>query len=154
MRRLADALYSIVIALWVGGLWAVGYLAAPILFAELPGSRTLAGNLAGQMFAAISWVGMCCAAYLLLYLLFTGGLSTLKSLVFWLVLAMLGLTLAGYFGIQPILAHLKAEAWPREVMQSAVKDRFATWHGVSSIVYLVASLLGAALAIVQERGKR
>jgi hypothetical protein len=153
MRGLAEALYSVAVTLWVGGLWAVGYLVAPILFAELPGSHTLAGNLAGQVFAVMGWVGITSAGYLLLYLLFNRGFSVFKSVVFWLVLAMLLLTLAGHFGIQPVLTHLKAEAWPREVMQSAVRDRFAAWHGVSSIIYLVASLLGLLLVVVQDRGK-
>ena len=49
MRRFADALYSIAITLWVGGLWAIGYLAAPTLFAELS-DRALARQLAGAMF--------------------------------------------------------------------------------------------------------
>jgi hypothetical protein len=153
MRAFGDALYNIAVTLWAGGLWVAGYLVAPILFAELPGSHTLAGHLAGQMFAAMGWVGMGCAAYLLLYLLLSRGLSVATSLVFWLVLTMLALTLAGHFGVQPILVHLKAEAWPREVMQSVVRDRFATWHGVSSILYLVASLLAVLLVAVQERGK-
>jgi hypothetical protein len=39
-------------------------------------------------------------------------------------------------------------------MQSVVRDRFATWHGVSSVLYLVVSLLGVLLVAVQERGKR
>jgi hypothetical protein len=153
MRGISGALYSLAITLWVGGLWAIGYLVAPILFAELPGSHTLAGNLAGQMFAAVAWLGMGCAGYLLLFLLVSQGFSALKSIVFWLVLMMLILTLAGHFGIQPVLTHLKAEAWPREVMQSVVRDRFAAWHGISSIIYLVASLLGVALVVVQDRGK-
>ena len=66
---------------------------------------------------------------------------------------MLLLTLAGHFGIQPILVELKAQALPREVMQSVMRDRFAAWHGVSSILYLIVSALGAALVLVQERGK-
>jgi hypothetical protein len=34
MRRLADALYDVMLTLWVGGLWAIGYLVAPTLFAR------------------------------------------------------------------------------------------------------------------------
>jgi hypothetical protein len=33
MRRLADALYDVALTLWVGGLWTIGYLVAPTLFA-------------------------------------------------------------------------------------------------------------------------
>lgn len=154
MGRLADALFSVTATLWVGGLWAVGYLAAPTLFHELPDNRTLAGNLAGHLFALMSWIGIGCAAYILLFLAARQGWAIFKSLAFWLVLAMLLLTLAGHFGIQPILAELKSEAWPREVMQSVVRDRFAAWHGVSSVLYLIESLLGLMLVLVREPARR
>ena len=153
MRRLADALYSIVITWWVGALFAIGYLAAPILFVQLT-DRPLAGALAGEMFRWVAWLGIACATYLLLFLIARRGFGALKSSIFWLVLAMLGLTLAGYFGIQPILAQLKADALPRQVMESALRDRFATWHGISSGLYLLESLLGLLLVLWQERGKR
>jgi hypothetical protein len=73
--------------------------------------------------------------------------------VFWIVLLMLALAAAGHFGVQPILAQLKTDALPRQVMESALRDRFATWHGVSSALYLVQTLLGIALLVLQERGK-
>ncbi len=150
--RFAGALYSLCIAVWVGGLLAVGYLAAPILFAKLS-DRMLAGSLAGQMFTAIAWVGMACGTYLLLFVLALKGWREVQSGVFWIVLLMLLLTLAGHFGVQPILAQLKADALPRQVMESAMRDRFATWHGVSSVLYLVQSLLGVALVVLQDRGR-
>lgn len=148
--RFAGALYSLCVTIWVGGLLAIGYLAAPILFAQLA-DRTLAGNLAGAMFSAIGWVGMACGAYLLIYVLAVKGWRAVQSSVFWIVLLMLGLTLAGHFGVQPILAQLKADALPRQVMESAMRDRFAAWHGVSSVLYLIQSLLGIALVLVQGR---
>ncbi len=150
--RFWGALYSLSITAWVGGMLAIGYLAAPILFAQLS-DRTLAGNLAGAMFTAVAWVGMACGAYLLMYLLATKGWRAIKVGVFWIVLTMLLLTLAGHFGIQPVLAQLKADALPRQVMESALRDRFATWHGVSSVLYLLQSLLGVALVVRQERGR-
>ena len=58
MRRLADALYNIALTLWVGGLWAIGYLVAPTLFAILGGDRPLAGVLAGKLFELIGWIGL------------------------------------------------------------------------------------------------
>ena len=153
MSRFAEALYQLAITLWVGALLAIGYLAAPTLFAQLA-DRALAGSLAGEMFRWVAWLGIACAAYLLLFLMLRRGLAVLKSSVFWLVLVMLGLTIAGYFGISPILAELKANALPRQVMESALRDRFSTWHGISSGLYLVESLLGIWLVIWQERGRR
>jgi len=153
MSRFADALYHLAITLWVGALFAIGYLAAPTLFAQLA-DRSLAGSLAGEMFRWVAWLGIACAAYLLLFLMARRGFGVLRSPIFWLVLVMLGLTVAGYFGIAPILAELKADALPRQVMESALRDRFATWHGISSGLYLVESLLGVVLVVIQARGKK
>ena len=152
MNRLTEALYSIVITLWVGGLFAIGYFTAPVLFAQLS-DRTLAGNLAGTLFTLVALFGMACAGYLLLYLLFRRGWRAFQCSVFWIVLAMLLLALAGHFGIQPIIAQLKADALPRQVMESALRDRFAAWHGISSGVYLIQTLLGLWLVVWQDRGR-
>jgi hypothetical protein len=153
MRGFASALYSIAVTLWVGAMLAVGYLAAPVLFTQLA-DRGLAGNIAGAMFALVAWIGLGCGSYLILFLMVGKGWRVIRSGVFWIVLMMLALTVAGHFGVQPILAQLKAEALPRQVMESALRDRFGTWHGVSSALYLVQSLLGIALVVLQERGKR
>jgi hypothetical protein len=151
VRRFADALYAITLTLWVGGLWTIGYLVAPTLFSALS-DRQLAGVLAGKLFALIGWVGLFCAAYLLLSMLLRLGGGALKRGVFWLVVVMAALTVVSQFGIQPWLAQLKAEALPREVMESVLRDRFATWHGISSILYLVQSLLGVLLVVGGARG--
>lgn len=152
MNRLAGSLYSITITLWVGGLFAIGFLVAPVLFAQLP-DHALAGNLAGTLFTLMALVGFVCGGYLILFLLMRHGLRTFKSGVFWIVLLMLVLNAAGHFGIQPIIAQLKADALPRQVMESALRDRFAAWHGISSGLYLIQSLLGLWLVVWQERGK-
>jgi MFS family permease len=153
MTRFFEALYSIAIAAWVGGMLAIGYIAAPVLFAQLA-DRTMAGNLAGAMFSVTAWVGLACGSYIVLFILVRKGWRAILSGIFWIVVAMLALTAAGHFGIQPVLAQLKADALPRQVMESAMRDRFAAWHGVSSIVYLVQSLLGLALVLMQEKGRQ
>ena len=60
---------------------------------------------------------------------------------------MLLLVLAGRFGIQPILAQLKADAFPADVMQSVFANRFKAWHGVASIAYVVQCLLGFVVVV-------
>ena len=152
MGSLASALYNIAVAVWVGGLLAIGLTAAPVLFTQLA-DRGLAGNLAGAMFSVTAWVGLGCGIYLILFVMFGKGWRAIKSTIFWIVLVMLALTAAGHFGVAPILAQLQADALPRRVMETAMRDRFTTWHGVSSALYLVQSLLGVALVILQERGK-
>jgi hypothetical protein len=153
MRQLSEALYFVAITLWVGGMWAIGYLAAPVLFASL-GDRQLAGLLAGRLFSLIGWVGLTCASYLLLFIVVRWGAQFFRRAVFWLVLLMLAMTVVSQFGIHPLMAQLKADALPREVMESVLRDRFAAWHGISSILYLVQSLLGLWLVVWCNRGLR
>jgi hypothetical protein len=142
---LSDSLALILITAWVGGLWAIGYLAAPALFYTLGENRQLAGNLAGVMFTWIAYLGLFSGIFLLVHRVAKFGLNAFKQAFFWSVAAMLLLTLFGHFGIQPIIAQLKAQAMPADVMHSVFRDRFATWHGVASVAYLIESLLGLVL---------
>lgn len=153
LMRLTAALYAIVISVWVGGQAAIGYIAAPVLFSQLT-DRMLAGNLAGAMFSVMAVVGLGCGAYLLLYLAMTQGAAVRRSAAFWLVVSMVAVTLAGHFGIGPILAQLKAAALPQPVMESALRERFAFWHGVSSLLYLLQTLLGLLLVVRQGYGRK
>ena len=145
MSRLADYLFVLALTLWVGALWSIGYISAPVLFNSLA-DHALAGTVAGKQFAIVAWLGMGCAVYLLAFLLAKEGLVALKAASFWLAFLMILLTLAGHFGIEPMLDKLRLQAMPREVMQSVMRDRFATWHGIASLLYLIQSVLGIVLA--------
>jgi hypothetical protein len=147
MGKFAASLQSFATTLWIGGMWAIGYMVAPILFATLPDDRMLAGALAGKMFGLIAWVGIACSAYLMVYHIASRGSAGLRRSYFWIVLVMLLLILAGHFGVQPVLAHLKLQALPHDVMQSIVRDRFSAWHGISSILYVIQSVLGLVLVV-------
>lgn len=154
MQRIAEALYSIVIALWVGGLWAIGGMAAPTLFVRLADNSTLAGALAGALFNLMAWVGLVAGAYVVVFMFARRGVAAMKLPVFWVVVVMILLTAAGHFGVQPMLAQIKAEGLPREVTEALTRNRFATWHGIASGLYVLQSLLGLVLLVLQEKGKR
>lgn len=147
MRSITDALQSITVTLWVGGLWAIGLIVAPLLFHTLS-DRSQAGMLAGQFFMAITYIGLGCGAYLLLFRLARFGGHAFSQLFFWSILLMMALAAASQFGVQPIMASLKQQALPSEVMQSIFRDRFAAWHGVSSVLYLIECVLGL-VAVIQ-----
>lgn len=150
MQQFADKLALISITLWVGALWAVGYIAAPSLFYHLP-DRQLAGSLAGGMFTIVAYIGMACGAYLLLNRITKFGGQAFKQGFFWAALLMLLFTIAGHFGIAPMLAKFKADALPSDVMHSVFADRFQTWHGMASIAYAIQSVLGLVLVLKAAR---
>ena len=153
MKSLAAAVYAVALTLWIGGLWVIGCAVAPTLFHALA-DRALAGAIAGRLFTLIAYIGIVSATYMLLYRMLRFGGSCFRQAIFWIVLAMLLITLAGEFWVQPILAGLKDQALPREVMESVFRDRFAAWHGVASVLYLVQSVLGLVLVWLQGRDPR
>lgn len=150
MENLPRHLALLATTAWVGGLWIIGYLAVPILFHAQP-DRQLAGMLAGQMFAVLGYLGIACGTYLLAWRFALSGRAAMRESVFLVLAAMLLLTLLSQFGIQPLMAELKAQALPLEVSQSPYAGEFRMWHGISSIAYLLQSLLGAFLVIRTTR---
>lgn len=150
MSKIAYSFALLSAAIWLGGMCAIGYLAAPILFQSLP-DRQLAGMVAGKLFAAMAYTGIVCAVYLLAYHFANFGKQAFQHKIFWVIVIMLLLTLAGQFGIQPILADLKAQALPAEVMQSEFAGDFKRWHGIASVIYLVQSLMGIVLVLKISR---
>ncbi len=149
MRKIADALQTLVVTLWAGGLWVTALL-VKVLFDVLHDDRVLAGAIAGKFFTALSYMGMACGLYLVLYRLSRFGGGAWKQLFFWVALLLLGLVAAGHFGIQPVLQGLKDAAQPLDVMRSAFKDNFVKWHGISSLVYLAECLLALVLALLPK----
>lgn len=139
----------IVITLWVGALWTTG-LSAYVLFDSLQ-DKQLAGSLAGKLFTVVSYIGMASGFCLLIQRLLDYGTGALKQGFFWAVFVMLLLVLAGHFGVQPILAQLKADAMPSDVMHSMFAERFGKWHGVASVAYLVECLLGFVLVLKAQQ---
>jgi hypothetical protein len=150
MNKIAEALQSIAVTLWVGSLWTIGLIVAPVLFHEL-GDRARAGMLAGRFFTLIAYAGLACGAYLVLFRLARFGGLAFRQSFFWVLLLMIALVCAGQFGVQPILASLKEQALPKEVMESLFRNRFAAWHGVSSGLYLLECALGLVLVLKQSR---
>ncbi len=140
MNRLAvmTALERIAAALWVGGLWAVGYLAVPVLFAMLE-DRQLAGALAGQIFSLLNIAGLFCAVVLIGVGLVRCGGGWLRSRRGMAVVAMTLLVALSMTVLQPMMQELKAAGL---VPGSEAAARFGQLHGLSSVLYLVTSLLG------------
>lgn len=124
----------------------LGYVVVPALFQILP-DRQLAGVVAGQLFTLLSYVGMACGLYLLVYQFRRFGRDAFRHTVFMVIATMLLLVLIGQFVLQPILVDLKAQALPLDVMKSALAYKFRTWHAISGILYLIQSLLGIILVL-------
>lgn len=141
--RVVSISERILLTLWVGSLWAIGYLAVPVLFNMLD-DRQLAGELAGRMFAIVNIVGLVCGGLLLIGALYRAGKRWQRAWRVWALLTMLVLVGVGFFVLQPMMQDLKAQGLIQGSVQAA---EFGRLHGLSSILYLVTSLLGLGLVI-------
>lgn len=140
MKQWLENLAIITATFWIGGLWVVGIVAYE-LFKLIPEAQ-LAGNIAGQLFRMMAYVGMAASIYLLIQRVYQYGTNALKQAFFWIIMFMLLLILISHLGINPLLEKFKLEALPKDVMESVFADRFATWHGISSVAYLLECFLG------------
>lgn len=146
MNALISSLEKALLTLWVGGLWVIGYLVAPLLFSTLD-DRQLAGALAGQLFQVMGYVGMVAGVVLLVTHLST-GVVWLRNWRAWILIAMLALVLIGTGVVQPMMQELKAMGLESGSAQAA---RFGLLHGVSSTLYLLTSLGGLLLVVCGSR---
>jgi len=137
---------TLLVTLWAGSLWTVGYLAAPLLFATLP-DRTLAGTIAGSLFRAEAWLSLACG--MLLLAIFRSD-TTLQSraICIRIVIGMLICVVVGYFGLQPFMAEIRAAAAQAGgVMDDAMRMRFGVLHGLASLIYLLQSVVAIVLVL-------
>lgn len=132
------------LTLWIGGLWISGYLVAPTLFSMLE-DRQLAGQLAGQIFQSMNYIGLIVGGYLLIVTIFKSGNRFTKEWQVWALSVMLFLIIIAIFVVQPAMQDLKAQGITEGSYQAT---QFGRLHGLSSVMFLVNSLVGLALVSV------
>jgi hypothetical protein len=133
-------------ALWAGSVWAVSYLAAPSAFAVL--DSTQAGNVVGVMLTRLAWLSMVCAPLLAVSVWRSADLDVRRRRwLYWLTGGMLACSLVVYLGLQPMMAAIREAAGPAGVRASPQWGIFAALHGVSQVLYLAESVLGALLVV-------
>jgi hypothetical protein len=118
-------------AFWWGSLTTTGFLVVPMAFAKLA-SLAVAGNFAGQLFAAQTWVALGCSLALLTYFrskMIESADPAARIAVSLIVCALL-LALLQQYAVSPrILA----------------RDNLKLWHTVGSAMYLTQWIVTAVL---------
>lgn len=86
-----SSIQAVLLALWVGGIWTIGYLVAPVLFMTLP-DRSVAALVAGRLFSDSAIIGIYLGSLLMVLLLVDG--QALKRF-WWLLPLYIGAELVG-----------------------------------------------------------
>ncbi|KWF87583.1 hypothetical protein WL94_17930 [Burkholderia cepacia] len=138
--------FRLLSVVWVGSLLTIGYAVAPVLFKTL--ERMTAGLVAAQLFRIEAILGVVCGVLLLALSnqQVRRGSSEYRR-VRWVVAAMVVCVLVGYFALQPFMNALRVAAMDAgtDIANSPYASRFGMLHGVSSVFYLVESVLGLML---------
>ena len=106
-------------ALWWGSLCAIGFMVVPLLFVHLE-TAAIAGQMAGKLFTAQSWLSLACGVLLL-----TAAQRVSKGVPYtpspWVMAGML-FALLLEVAVKP---HIMA------------RDNLALWHNLGSAFYLL-----------------
>lgn len=137
---------KILLTIWVGGMWAIGYIVAPVLFKML--DKPVAGIVAGQLFTIVSYVGLFSAVILIVNILMQHGFN-FRFWQLWTLIGMLCVIAIGQFIIQPMMVELKMMGLIAEN-----KIQFGRLHGMASVLFLINSLAGLALVIAGLPGNK
>ena len=129
----------LLLTLWVGGLWTVGFIVAPMLFNSLE-DRALAGTLAGNLFQIMSYIGLVCGVLLLLGNQFRNRRVNWRTYV---LLLMLLMVILNEFLVSPYIASLRQT-------DAVSSSTFAMAHGTASVIFLITSLLGLFLVAASD----
>jgi len=133
-------------SLWAGSVWAVSYLAAPSAFAVLDSAQ--AGSVVGIMLTRLAWLSLVAAPLLALLVSRPSDLDRKRRRwLYGLIAGMLACSLVVYLGLQPMMAAIREAAGPAGVRASPQWGTFAALHGVSQVLYLVETVLGAFLVV-------
>lgn len=130
---------KILLTIWVGGMWSIGYIVAPVLFKML--EKSVAGNVAGQLFSIMSYIGIFCAIALIANVLLLQGFNP-KHWQLWTLVIMLLVIIVGQFVLHPMMSEIKAVG-----INETNHAQFAKLHGISSVLFLINSIAGLALVI-------
>ncbi len=148
-------LFALLAMLWVGSQLTIGYAVAPVLFTTL--DRMTAGALAAQLFRIEGMIGLVGGVLLLVLAnVFVRRGDVGYRRLRWLLVGMLLCVVVGYYALQPFMNAMRMNALQAgvDIAHSAYASRFGMLHGISSVFYLVESLLGAWLVWLLPSARR
>ncbi len=139
--------FSAISGLWVGSFIVVGFLVVPTLFSTL-GDRQVAGLVAANLFKTTAYVGVALSGFLMVMAnhLVRMGIIQFRA-IRWILLGLLACTVGAAFIIIPWMNAIREQALFAgiAVQESHNAELFNRLHGISSILFLIQSILGLML---------
>lgn len=155
MLRLANSVYFVGLAVWVGGLAVLAVFVAPVLFRNAP-SRRAAGNLFSSVLRAFSYLETVCAILVACggtaVLLGSETVGSLEAARFALLVVVMLIFFSYTFWIHPAMWEIQKkcgdlEREPEDDEQRAARNRFDALHRWSERLVGANIFLGFTLLV-------
>lgn len=137
----------LLLTLWVGALWSIGYLAVPLAFVNI--EATIAAEYAAKLFFAVNVIGLISGTLLLSSKIILMRGRVLQFWRFWVLVGMIIITLMLSTYLQPEMATIKlVENWR---MDHELALQFERLHLFSRNFYLMLSIAGLLLVLSSDK---
>lgn len=140
-------IFSVIAGLWVGSFITIGFMVVPVLFSTL-GDRQVAGMVAAHLFKLNAYIGVGISAFLMVMAnhLVRSNHQSYRPIRL-ILLGLLTCTIGAAFIIIPWMNSLRDQALylGLSIRESTHATLFNRLHGVSSVLFLIQSLLGLML---------
>lgn len=133
---------KILLMLWVGGHWMIGFLAVPMIRSVLaePAFDEARASLLQQLFTMVNLLGLGTTVLMLMLTTLRLGWRHWRNL---LIVAAFALCL-----------FLQIWVYPTMYAAESGSDIFNQMHGTSMTVYLIIGVLGLALTVFEDKLRR
>jgi len=135
----------ICLAMMLGLLVVPGYVVVPILFTHA-GSNALAGALAGHIFHVSNYGIMGLAAAVAMFWVWGGHIGRMLWGILLIIAILVGIN---EFWVAGVIGDLKSTMGSVDMTPAdhPLRKRFGMWHGVSSLLHLLSSVLALSLLV-------
>ncbi|MBF0520144.1 MAG: DUF4149 domain-containing protein [Nitrospirae bacterium] len=150
-------IYSISLALWVGGMFVFSFIVTPLVFKN--NTRDVAGSIVGYLFPVyFPFVAAVSGFSLLSYLfLLSWPLRRLQMSILCLLVLAFIFSLLNYIVIHPQVKEVKAKihsfdkSMPDTTDEGLLQKKFKRLHQISVIFNVIILIEGIALIVISQR---
>ena len=150
MRTLLYSAYTLLLALWTGGIALFTFIVTPAIFRSY--GRDMAGEIVGRLFPGyfLFCLVVSAAALVLFFLVGADQASRPFRASLFLLVAAVIINAYVLFSLHPRTVAVKQQvaSFERAAPDSPARKEFRTLHGISAALNLVLLLDGAALLLL------
>jgi len=150
MKPSAAILYTLILALWTGGVAIFTFVVTPVIFRSY--GRDMAGEIVGKLFPGYFTYNLVLSVLALAVLFMLGADRAAKAFQFSLALLMIALLANAYVSLKlhPDTVRIKQQvaSFERESPDSPARKEFRRLHGISAVLNLLILTDGVVLLAI------